>query len=59
MCESYLVSGYAVSGVAEQLFILHMEGYLRIGYANNPAILTAGLPLLTQFLARADQPMAT
>ncbi len=36
-----------------------MEGYLRIGYANNPAILTAGLPLLTQFLARADQPMAT
>lgn len=36
-----------------------MEGYLRIGYANNPAILTVGLPLLTQFLARADQPMAT
>ena len=38
---------------------MDMEGYLRIGYANNPAILTAGLPLLTQFLARADQPMAT
>lgn len=38
---------------------MDMEGYLRIGYANNPAVLTAGLPLLTQFLARADQPMAT
>lgn len=38
---------------------MDMEGYLRIGYANNPAILTVGLPLLTQFLARADQPMAT
>lgn len=30
---------------------MEMEGYLRIGYANNPAVLAAGLPLLGDFLA--------
>ncbi|SDL40824.1 aminotransferase [Nonomuraea jiangxiensis] len=29
---------------------MSMEGYLRIGYANNPAVLAAGLPLLGEFL---------
>jgi len=28
-----------------------MEGYLRIGYANNPQVLAAGLPLLGDFLS--------
>ncbi|MEO3871015.1 aminotransferase [Nonomuraea sp. B12E4] len=32
---------------------MSMEGYLRIGYANNPAVLAAGLPLLGDFLADA------
>jgi len=27
-----------------------MEGYLRIGYANNPGVLAAGLPLLSDHL---------
>lgn len=29
---------------------MDMEGYLRIGYANNPDVLAAGLPLLSEFL---------
>ncbi|MEP5153814.1 MAG: aminotransferase, partial [Planktotalea sp.] len=31
---------------------LNMEGYVRIGYANNPAILKEGLKLVSAFLAR-------
>lgn len=31
---------------------LNMEGYLRIGYANNPAILKAGLSRMSEFFAR-------
>ncbi|SFE55211.1 Aspartate/methionine/tyrosine aminotransferase [Sulfitobacter brevis] len=31
---------------------LGMEGYVRIGYANTPAILAEGLPLVSAFLAR-------
>lgn len=31
--------------------VMDMEGYLRIGYANNPDVLRAGLPLLAGFLA--------
>lgn len=31
--------------------VMDMEGYLRIGYANNPDVLRAGLPLLADFLA--------
>lgn len=34
---------------------LHMEGYLRIGYANNPAILKEGLARLSAFLTRQDR----
>lgn len=30
---------------------LHMEGYVRIGYANNPEILSEGLSLLSDFLS--------
>ena len=29
---------------------IDMEGYLRIGYANNPGVLAAGLPLLADYL---------
>ncbi|MBF8185350.1 aminotransferase [Nonomuraea sp. K274] len=32
---------------------MSMEGYLRIGYANNPAVLADGLPLLGGFLDNA------
>lgn len=32
--------------------VLHMEGWLRIGYANSPEILTAGLEKVSDFLAR-------
>jgi aspartate/methionine/tyrosine aminotransferase len=28
-----------------------MEGYVRIGYANNPQVLADGLPLVSAFLA--------
>jgi aspartate/methionine/tyrosine aminotransferase len=31
---------------------LGMEGYVRIGYANNPEILTAGLDRVSDFLLR-------
>lgn len=31
---------------------MDMEGYLRIGYANNPKVLADGLPLLSGFIAR-------
>lgn len=31
---------------------LNMEGYVRVGYANNPEILRKGLDLVTDFLAR-------
>ena len=30
--------------------VMGMEGYLRIGYANNPEVLAAGLPLLADFI---------
>lgn len=30
---------------------LHMEGYVRIGYANNPNILSTGLSLLSEYLS--------
>ncbi|MGB7271528.1 MAG: aminotransferase [Albidovulum sp.] len=33
---------------------LHMEGWLRIGYANDPTILTAGLEKVSGFLARLE-----
>lgn len=32
--------------------VLDMEGYLRIGYANNPKVLQAGLAKMTEFLAQ-------
>ncbi|WP_374369167.1 aminotransferase [Dongia sp.] len=31
---------------------MDMEGYLRIGYANNPEVLTAGLARMSEFLAK-------
>ena len=31
---------------------MDMEGYLRIGYANDPAILQRGLDLMSDFLTR-------
>lgn len=31
--------------------VMHMEGWLRIGYANNPEILKAGLARMSQFIA--------
>jgi hypothetical protein len=31
---------------------MDMEGWLRIGYANNPAILREGLGLMSGFLAK-------
>lgn len=31
---------------------LNMEGYVRVGYANNPAILTEGLKLVGQYLVK-------
>lgn len=31
--------------------VMDMEGYLRIGYANGPDVLAAGLPLLGEFIA--------
>jgi len=30
---------------------MHMEGWLRIGYANNPDVLRAGLAKVSAFLA--------
>lgn len=33
---------------------MEMEGHLRIGYANNPGVLAAGLPLLGDFLRGLD-----
>lgn len=32
--------------------VMHMEGWLRIGYANDPEILRAGLAKVSEFLAR-------
>jgi len=34
---------------------MNMEGYVRIGYANNPDILKKGLALVSDFLARQPQ----
>ena len=31
--------------------VLNMEGYVRIGYANNPDILKEGLRLVSKFLS--------
>ena len=38
---------------------LHMEGWLRIGYANSPEILRAGLEKMSQFLARLREDRGT
>ncbi|WP_299848303.1 aminotransferase [uncultured Roseovarius sp.] len=35
--------------------VLHMEGWLRIGYANDPEILKVGLAKVTEFMARLKQ----
>ncbi len=36
--------------------VMGMEGWLRIGYANNPEILTAGLAKMSEFIAGLTQP---
>lgn len=35
--------------------VMHMEGWLRIGYANNPEILKAGLSKMSEFIASLTQ----
>ena len=35
--------------------VMHMEGWLRIGYANDPEILKAGLDKVSGFLAHLKE----
>ncbi|WP_298851983.1 aminotransferase [uncultured Ruegeria sp.] len=39
--------------------VMHMEGWLRIGYANSPEILTAGLAKMSEFIANLPRPDIT
>ncbi len=39
--------------------VMHMEGWLRIGYANSPKILTAGLAKISEFVADLPRPNIT
>ena len=50
---SFVLHSYKIGVMLTSGSALGMEGYVRIGYANNPEILKAGLKRLSDFLVRS------